>query len=211
MRKLLCHVCGNPADRNEQGVLWLLDNTTENCPPSWPEEEITVHPPLCLGCAAKAIEQCPELYKKGFTAIRVRDPQPYGYLGRLYARDPSMPHSPFPILAKEREIVAFEDPRLPWLQAAQSAMCLVGCTVVDLNAELAAEGARTRCPHEPACPADTAADREAAVVVWRCYEQGWALLCNGVFQFDDTGELLPDGQVIAPHRTLPTIPATSAA
>lgn len=31
-------------------------------------------------------------------------------------------------------------------------------------------------------------------------EQGWSLLCNGVLVFDDTGELLPDGQIIAPHR-----------
>ena len=31
-------------------------------------------------------------------------------------------------------------------------------------------------------------------------EQGWSLLCNGVVTFDDTGELLPDGAFIAPHR-----------
>ncbi|WP_414719069.1 DUF5999 family protein [Streptomyces sp.] len=27
-----------------------------------------------------------------------------------------------------------------------------------------------------------------------------SLLCNGIFLFEDTGELLPDGQIIAPHR-----------
>lgn len=31
-------------------------------------------------------------------------------------------------------------------------------------------------------------------------EQGWSLLCNGVLLFEDTGELLPDGSIIAPHR-----------
>jgi len=31
-------------------------------------------------------------------------------------------------------------------------------------------------------------------------EQGWNLLCNGVITFDDTGELLPDGTSIRPHR-----------
>jgi len=31
-------------------------------------------------------------------------------------------------------------------------------------------------------------------------EQGWVLLCNGVVVFDDTGELLPDGRAVAPHR-----------
>lgn len=33
-------------------------------------------------------------------------------------------------------------------------------------------------------------------------EQGWSLLCNGVLLFEDTGELLPNGQIIAPHRPL---------
>jgi len=33
-------------------------------------------------------------------------------------------------------------------------------------------------------------------------EQGWSLLCNGVLLFEDTGELLPDGQIIAPHRPM---------
>ena len=31
-------------------------------------------------------------------------------------------------------------------------------------------------------------------------EQGWSLLCNGVVLFEDTGELLPDGRIIAPRR-----------
>ncbi|MGJ7015128.1 hypothetical protein J2Z78_000616 [Streptomyces griseorubens] len=31
-------------------------------------------------------------------------------------------------------------------------------------------------------------------------EQGWSLLCNGVVLFEDTGELLPDGSIIAPQR-----------
>lgn len=26
------------------------------------------------------------------------------------------------------------------------------------------------------------------------------LLCNGAIVFDDSGELLPDGSVVAPHR-----------
>jgi hypothetical protein len=31
-------------------------------------------------------------------------------------------------------------------------------------------------------------------------DQGWSLLCNGVVLFEDTGLLLPDGTVVAPHR-----------
>ncbi|BCM65678.1 hypothetical protein EASAB2608_01012 [Streptomyces sp. EAS-AB2608] len=56
------------------------------------------------------------------------------------------------------------------------------------------------CRHEPPCPTASAADRDAAATVVRHDEQGWALLCNGVLRFDDTGDLLPDGRVIAPHR-----------
>jgi hypothetical protein len=34
-------------------------------------------------------------------------------------------------------------------------------------------------------------------------EQGWSLLCNGVVSFDDTGDLLPNGQIIAPQQRVP--------
>ena len=54
--------------------------------------------------------------------------------------------------------------------------------------------------HDPICPPASAADHDAARVVSRHPEQGWMLLCNGVVVFDDTGELLPDGRIVAPHR-----------
>jgi hypothetical protein len=56
------------------------------------------------------------------------------------------------------------------------------------------------CRHSPSCPPADSAAREAAHVVASHPEQGWSLLCNGVVVFDDTGELLPDGRVIGPHR-----------
>jgi hypothetical protein len=55
------------------------------------------------------------------------------------------------------------------------------------------------CTHHPHCPPHEASDREAALVVAAHPEQGWSLLCNGVVLFDDTGELLPDGGIVAPH------------
>ena len=63
--------------------------------------------------------------------------------------------------------------------------------------------ARPTCPHTPCCPAADAADHDAALVVAAHPEQGWFLLCNGVVTFDDTGELLPDGRTVAPHRARP--------
>jgi hypothetical protein len=56
------------------------------------------------------------------------------------------------------------------------------------------------CGHQPTCPTADATDREAASLVVSHPEQGWGLLCNGVVLFDDTGELLPDGRAVAPHR-----------
>ena len=59
------------------------------------------------------------------------------------------------------------------------------------------------CQHSPACPAAHAADHDAARVLSTHPEQGWSLLCNGVVVFEDTGEIMPDGSTVAPHRPLP--------
>ena len=61
------------------------------------------------------------------------------------------------------------------------------------------------CPHTPTCPTATSPDREAAQAVATHPEQGWRRLCNGLLLFDDTGELLPDGQIIAPRRPAPAL------
>lgn len=47
------------------------------------------------------------------------------------------------------------------------------------------------CTHEPACPTADRGDARAACVVADHWEQGWALLCNGILVFDDGSELLP--------------------
>ncbi|WP_330307942.1 MULTISPECIES: DUF5999 family protein [unclassified Streptomyces] len=53
------------------------------------------------------------------------------------------------------------------------------------------------CSHQSSCPS---VDPGAVHIVAAHPEQGWNLLCNGAIVFDDTGELLPDGSVVAPHR-----------
>ncbi|MFL0026060.1 DUF5999 family protein [Streptomyces sp. NBUL23] len=55
------------------------------------------------------------------------------------------------------------------------------------------------CPHPPPCPTADAADGQAVRVSTACHEQG-CRLCNGVVRFD-TGQLVPDGQVVAPCRS----------
>jgi hypothetical protein len=44
------------------------------------------------------------------------------------------------------------------------------------------------------------ASAETPHVVAAHPEQGWSLWCDGTIVFDDSGELLPDGRVVAPHR-----------
>ncbi|MFJ1662462.1 DUF5999 family protein [Streptomyces anthocyanicus] len=56
------------------------------------------------------------------------------------------------------------------------------------------------CRHTPPCPGPDASDRDSARLTAHRPEQGWSLLCNGVLLFEDTGELLPDGQILAPQR-----------
>ena len=53
---------------------------------------------------------------------------------------------------------------------------------------------------QPPCPSAEAPDRDAAHTIACHPEQGWSLLCNGVVLFEDTGELLPDGGIVPPHR-----------
>ncbi|MFI6881154.1 DUF5999 family protein [Streptomyces sp. NPDC050400] len=56
------------------------------------------------------------------------------------------------------------------------------------------------CTHATPCPTAESPDGEAAIVVAAHPELGWSLLCNGLLVFDDTGALLPDGSIVAPHR-----------
>ena len=67
------------------------------------------------------------------------------------------------------------------------------------------------CVHPTPCPDPSSEVRDLAAVVSSHPEQGWSLLCNGVVVFEDTGELLPDGRVIAPHRPVVRIPTPRAA
>jgi hypothetical protein len=74
-----------------------------------------------------------------------------------------------------------------------------------------AKGTQAMCAHEPQCPEADGPDREAARTVAAHPEQGWSLLCNGVVLFEDTGELLPNGRVVAPHRPTDVPHAATAA
>jgi hypothetical protein len=84
-------------------------------------------------------------------------------------------------------------------------------SATDRTTHLTQRETPSMCQHQPQCPTAECSDREAACTVAHHPEQGWSLLCNGVLLFEDTGELLPDGQIIAPHRPLGTERITTAA
>lgn len=126
MRRLLCQVCAGPADHDEHGTLWLIQDQRDQWP-GWPEGAQNTHPPLCLRCARIAVKSCPWL-KHGYVAVRARS-FVGGAWGGLYRMGRSHPR---PVLTGALTL-NFGDPRLPWLQADQLVRELVGCTYVDLE------------------------------------------------------------------------------
>ncbi|MER5601669.1 hypothetical protein [Streptomyces sp. NPDC002265] len=93
MRKLLRQVCGEPADRDERGWLWLLEDE-RNSGPSWPEGEMTTHPPVCVPCAPIAARLCPHLRRRGAVAVRVAEVIVDAVYGHRYHHGPSTCTSP---------------------------------------------------------------------------------------------------------------------
>jgi hypothetical protein len=140
MRQLLCQICGGPADRNEQGVLWLLGEADKG----WTGSEVTGQPPVCLPCALVASRACPHL-RGNALALRVRHAPIEGVSGILYRPGPNGPVRLGPAT------LPYTDPRTRRLQAFQLMRGLYDCTVVDLPATgrpvvPAAETARARQP-----------------------------------------------------------------
>ncbi|MFJ3339378.1 hypothetical protein [Streptomyces sp. NPDC086766] len=133
MRRLLCQVCGGPADRDEQGVLWLLeDNRGE---PGWPEQEMTTHPPVCSPCVALAADVCPHLRSK-VVAVRVRRPVVDAVYGQRYFSERDAP------IPGRRDVVLLGDPAARWVIGGRLAASLMDATVVGLPELRAEAGAR---------------------------------------------------------------------
>lgn len=70
MRRMLCQVCGGPADRNAQGALWLVGQDAGDRK-TWGAALTTSHPPVCVPCAVTSVRACPHLRKR-YVALRVR-------------------------------------------------------------------------------------------------------------------------------------------
>jgi hypothetical protein len=126
MRRLLCQVCGGPADRTAGGVLWMLESEAEEGKgPGLPEGEPTCQPPVCVPCARKASRACPHLRGRSL-AVRVARPLLSGVYGFLYRA------APIGAEPTQAARLGYRDPRIPWLLGSQLVRELHGCTVVDL-------------------------------------------------------------------------------
>ncbi|AUH40472.1 hypothetical protein [Streptomyces sp. CMB-StM0423] len=124
MLRLLCQVCAVPAHEDESGVLWLLEDHSEV--PGWPENEVTVHPPVCAPCAEKSPVWCRHLREGGAALVRVRHPDIDGVYGLSYR-----PDGEHAVPAGE-VTVAYDDPAAAWVLASQMTRALRGCTVIEL-------------------------------------------------------------------------------
>ncbi|KOV88305.1 hypothetical protein [Nocardia sp. NRRL S-836] len=122
MRRLLCQVCAGPADRNGDGVLWLLRDHGNDWA-DWPEGMATVDPPVCVPCVAITLRLCPAM-RRGAVAFRVREFRVAGVRGALYRGGTSTPGT------AEAANLAFDDPDVRWLVASALVRELRGCTAI---------------------------------------------------------------------------------
>jgi hypothetical protein len=124
MRRLLCQVCAQPADRNQDGVLWLLPDYYRRH--DGPENYDVTEPPICLACAPIAIRLCPAL-RNGYIAVRARTTPVCGVKGLVYRAG-----HPAPVLIRE-ELVHRASPAIRWTLAEHLVRTLRECTFVDLD------------------------------------------------------------------------------
>jgi hypothetical protein len=129
MRDLLCQVCAGPADRTEQGHLWLVPDRRQHYYwDGWPEDMANSFPPVCLPCARLSIRMCPAL-RTAYVAIRAHSTVS-GVVGVRFG----LAGSALAIAAEDNgEVIHYDDPDVRWVQATQLARTLRNCAIVDLE------------------------------------------------------------------------------
>jgi hypothetical protein len=130
MRRLLCQVCGQPADQTEQGYLWLLVDGRREAEPDWPEGVVNPYPPVCIDCGRLSTRLCPPL-RRAHVAVRAHSTL-YGVIGVQFSAGGGFSGL---MLAPDDdgEPVAYEHPAARWTLATQLTRVLLDCTVVDLD------------------------------------------------------------------------------
>ncbi|WP_435128198.1 hypothetical protein [Actinacidiphila sp. bgisy144] len=124
MLRALCQVCGGPADRDRDGVLWLMGRAEYEREP-WPAPIESPHPPVCTPCARKAVRLCPHL-RDHYVAVRARHFHLSAVHGALHVPTVARPR------AVAVETLPLYSPRTVWLQAGQYITRLVDYRTVRL-------------------------------------------------------------------------------
>ena len=125
MRRLLCQVCAGPADRTDDGVLWLMRDYRDDWP-GWPEGMASVEPPTCASCVAVSVRLCPAL-RRGAVAVRARRFDVAGVRGALYCRGLVAP------VAVGAANLPYDDPNVRWLVASALIRELRDCAIVSFE------------------------------------------------------------------------------
>lgn len=125
MSRLLCQVCGEPADRDEDGVLWLWKDHRDHWR-GWPEGMWLTEPPVCVPCVGLATRLCPAL-RPGAVAVRVGECPVVGVHGTLYGPGP---RGPMPVDVTN---VSYHGPAADWVRADHLVRELRDCTIVELD------------------------------------------------------------------------------
>ncbi|TDQ04670.1 hypothetical protein [Labedaea rhizosphaerae] len=126
MQRLLCLVCGGPADETEEGVLWLLQDHREDWK-GWPNRMAVAEPPVCLPCVEVSVQKCPAL-RKGAVAILAGRYPVAGVRGVLYAEGPN--RMPTPV---EDAIVAYDSHKSRWIKAHNLVRQLGDCELFEVH------------------------------------------------------------------------------
>ncbi|MEU2426870.1 hypothetical protein ABZ619_38660 [Streptomyces sp. NPDC007851] len=124
MAEGLCQVCGGPANTNEQGMLWLLEDQRDEGP-TWPNGYMTVHPPVCRPHAPVAAAQCPHLQRTGVVPVRVGNFITDAVYGQRYYR------SRLGLVGGEKSVFLTRTWQAKWVVAGQLAATLDDCTILD--------------------------------------------------------------------------------
>jgi hypothetical protein len=124
MTRLLCQVCAGPADRTEDGVLFLLKDHRQDWP-GWPNRMGVAEPPVCWSCVRLSTRVCPAL-RQGAVLVRAGWCEVAGVNGVLYSSDPT----PRPV---GQVSVAFDNPAIRWIKAAYLIRELLDCTLIELD------------------------------------------------------------------------------
>lgn len=123
MTKMLCQVCGNPANFNEDGWLWLVTHEDAARLAEGGDPRVrTGNPPVCEPCCKLAREMCPHLLK-GNATVRTRGYEPWGVYGIVADPTGSSPGHD----------VAYSDPRIHRTLAGQMLVVLQDVKLTDLS------------------------------------------------------------------------------